>query len=141
MMHVPEIARRHTDVEEYFRTIGELPGPDRELVILATAREWGAHYAWARHEARAREVNLQPEAVEALRKNGSIETLTPRQQTLVEIVRSLLRTGQLPDDLYERALAELGKTQLIETVALIGNYCTVGLFINAFKIPEDSTTF
>ncbi|MEA2641354.1 MAG: hypothetical protein QOF51_2748, partial [Chloroflexota bacterium] len=50
-------------------------------------------------------------------------------------------TGELPDELYQRALAELGLTQLIETVALIGNYCTTSLFIKSFKIPEDSPTF
>ena len=28
-----------------------------------------------------------------------------------------------------------------ETIALIGNYCTIGLFIKGFQIPEDSPTF
>jgi alkylhydroperoxidase family enzyme len=127
--------------EDYFRTDAELPAVDRELVILATVREWGARFAWARHEARAREVNVRPEAVETLRNHGALDGLTAREHTLAELVRTLLRTQELPDELYQRALDELGPTQLVETIALIGNYCTIGLFIKSFEIPEDSPTF
>ena len=141
MMNVPELASRVMQVEDYFRTEAELPAVDRELVILATAREWGARFAWARHEARARDVNLRPEAVETLRKHGPLDGLTAREQTLAELVRAMLRTHELSDELYERALDELGPKQLVETVALIGNYCTIGMFIKGFEIPEDSPTF
>ncbi|MEA2642168.1 MAG: 4-carboxymuconolactone decarboxylase, partial [Chloroflexota bacterium] len=94
MMHVPELAARASQVEDYFRTQAELPAADRELVILATVREWGAHFAWARHEARAREVNLRSEAVEAVRTAGPLDGLTARERTLVELVRTLLTTGE-----------------------------------------------
>ena len=141
MMNVPELAGRVMHTENYFRTDAELPAVDRELVILATVREWGARFAWARHEARAREVKVRPKAVEALRKNGALDGLTARERTLAELVRTLLRTQELPDPLYQRALDELGPTQLVETIALIGNYCTIGLFIKGFEIPEDSPTF
>lgn len=141
MMHVPELAGRFMHTEEFFRDEGQLPAVDRELVILAVAREWDARFAWARHEARARAVNLRPEAVEILRKNGAFDGLSARERTLAELVRTLLRTKELPDGLYQRALDELGTTQLVETVALIGNYCTIGLFIKGFEIPEDSPTF
>jgi alkylhydroperoxidase family enzyme len=141
MMHVPQLAGRVMEVEDYFRSDAELPATDRELVILATVREWGARFAWARHEARAREVNLRSEVIEALRKQGSLDALSPRERTLAELVRSLLHTGELSDDLYQQAVDELGTRQLVETVGLVGNYCTIGLFIKAFRIPEDSPTF
>jgi 4-carboxymuconolactone decarboxylase len=141
MMNVPELASRVMEVEDYFRTDAELPPADRELVILATAREWGARFAWARHEARGREVNVRPEAIEILRKNDGLDGLTAREQTLAELARALLRTHELPESLYQRALDELGPTQLVETIGLIGNYCTIGLFIKSFEIPEDSPTF
>ena len=141
MMHAPELAARVMEVEDYFRTSAELSDVDREFVILATVREWGARFAWARHEERGRQVNLRPEAIEALRQQGPLDRLTPREQTLGEVVRTLLRTHDLPDDLYRRALEELGQTQLVEAFGLIGNYCTIALFIKAFEIPEDSPTF
>jgi 4-carboxymuconolactone decarboxylase len=82
-------------------------------------------------------------AIEAVRQNGALEQLTARERLLVEVVRALLRTRALPDDLYARALAELGRQQLIETVALAGHYSLIGITVNAFDVapPDNSSTF
>ena len=143
LMHVPALADRVAALEDYFRFNAALPAVDRELVIMATAREMGARYPWARHEARGREVGTRTEAIEAVRANGTLEQLTPRERVLVEIVRTLLRTRALPDELYTRGLAELGRQQLIETVALVGHYSLIGLTVNAFDVapPDDRPTF
>src|SRR5262245_61307094 len=70
LMHVPQLADRVRALEDYFRFDGELPAADRELVILVTAREMEAPYAWARHEHRAHEEGTSTEAVAAVRANG-----------------------------------------------------------------------
>ncbi len=143
LMHVPALADHVAALEDYFRFNAALPAADRELVIMVTAREMGARYPWARHEARGREVGTREEAIEAVRLNGTLEQLTARERLLVELVRSLLRTRALPDELYTRAVAELGRQQLIETVALAGHYSLIGLTVNAFDVapPENSPTF
>jgi 4-carboxymuconolactone decarboxylase len=143
LMHVPALAERVAALEDYFRFNAALPAADRELVIMATAREMGARYPWARHEARGREVGTRTEAIEAVRANGGLEQLTSRERLLVEIVRSLLRTRVLDDGLYTRAVAELGRQQLIETVVLVGHYSLIGLTVNAFDVapPESTKTF
>ena len=143
LMHVPALAGRVAALEDYFRFDAALPPIDRELVIMATAREMGARYPWARHEARGREVGTRTEAIEAVRADGKLEQLTAHERLLVEIVRSLLRTHTLSDALYTQALAELGRRQLIETVALIGHYSLIGLTVNAFDVapPDKSSTF
>jgi 4-carboxymuconolactone decarboxylase len=140
-MHVPGLADRVEHLESYFRAEGELSAADRELIILATVREADARFAWARHEARAKEAGTNPEAVEVLRAKASPDKLPQHERTIVELVRGLIRDRAVSDDLYARALKELGQTQLIETVALMGNYSLIGLIINAFAIPEDSKTF
>jgi 4-carboxymuconolactone decarboxylase len=143
LMHVPALADRVAALEDYFRFNAALPPVDRELVIMATAREMGARYPWARHEARGREVGTRPEAIETVRANGALEQLTARERLLVEIVRALLRARGLPEELYGRALAELGRQQLIETVGLVGHYSLIGLTVNAFDVapPDDRPTF
>ena len=143
LMHVPTLADRVAALEDYFRFNAALPERDRELVIMATAREMGARYPWARHEARGREVGTRTEAIEAVRINGALEQLTARERLLVEIVRALLRTRALPAELYERGLAELGRQQLIETVSLAGHYSLIGMVVNAFDVapPDNSPTF
>ena len=141
LMNRPELASRFVNLEDYFRTDAELPAADRELVILATTRELEARYAWARHEVRAKEVGTPGAAIEAVRAQSSVAGLSKREQILVEVVRSLLRTRSLSDELYGQAVDELGPNQLVEVVALAGTYCVVGMTINAFQIPEANPTF
>jgi 4-carboxymuconolactone decarboxylase len=143
LMHLPALADRVAALEDYFRFNAALPPEDRELVILATARETGARYPWTRHEARGREVGTRTQAIEIVRANGSLDGLTPRERLLVETVRALLRERRMSDELFARALAELGRQQLIETVALTGHYSLVGLVVNGFDVaaPQGSVTF
>lgn len=143
IMHAPVLADRIAAVEDYFRFDSSLPTLDKELVILAVARAMGAHYPWTRHERRAREANMRPELLETLRANGPTDTMTPRERLLVEIARSLLRTGTLAEELFARARSELSHEQLVETIALVGHYTTVGYMVNALdvKAPEGSRTF
>ena len=136
LMHVPKLADRVRAVEDFFRFDGELPGADRELVILVAAREMEARYAWARHEHRGHEEGTRPEAIEAVRTNGAVDGLTERERLLIEITRTLLRSRRLPDDLYTRAVRELGERQLIELVALAGHYSLIGLTLGAFEVPQ-----
>jgi 4-carboxymuconolactone decarboxylase len=142
LMHVPTLADRVFTLEDYFRGPEvELPPADRELVILAVAREAGAKFAWARHEARANEAGVNQQAIEALRTQGSTSGLAPREQLLIEVTQTLLRTWDVPQALYERALKELGQRQLIETIVLIGNYVLIGSVIKTFDIQESAPTF
>lgn len=143
LIHVPALADRVAALEDYFRFDAALPAADRELVILATAREMGARYPWIRHEARGREVGTRTEAIEAVRANGTLEGLRPRERLLVEIVRGLLRSRVLSDELFASGLAELGRQQLVEAVALAGHYSLIGLVVNGFDVapPDDSSTF
>lgn len=136
LIHVPQLADRVRALEDYFRFDGELPAADRELVILVTAREMEARYAWARHEHRANEEGTPQEAVAAVRSNGPVDKLTKRDRLLVETTRTLLRARRLTEEQYAAAEAELGTRQLIELVALAGHYSLIGLTLAAFDVPH-----
>jgi len=143
VIHVPELARRVVSNEDYFRFEGTLNDADRELVTLATAREAGARFAWAVHEGAARRNGVSPEAVEAVRTLAVLDGLSERDQVLIAVTRSLCRTHTLDQELYGRAFAELGERTLIETVALVGHYSTIGLLLNTFDVapPEGVPSF
>jgi hypothetical protein len=54
-----------------------------------------------------------------------------------------MRHHGLSDDLFARAQQELNRRQLIEVIALVGHYSTIGFVANTFDIeaPEGSRTF
>jgi 4-carboxymuconolactone decarboxylase len=136
LMHVPQLADGVRALEDYCRFDGDLPAADRELVILVTAREMEARYAWARHEHRAHAEGTPREAVDAVRANGPLDGLTKRDRLLIEITRSLLRTRRLTDAQYAEMVAEVSERQLIELVALAGHYSLIGLTLGAFEVPQ-----
>jgi 4-carboxymuconolactone decarboxylase len=116
---------------------------DKELVILASARELGARFPWSRHEIRARQAGVRPAAVEALRVDGSLDALTERERLMVDIALSLLRERRLSDDLFSRALAQLDPERLVETVGLVSHYNMISCVANVFDLaaPEGAKTF
>jgi len=137
LIHVPALADRIRALEDYFRFDSTLSAADRELITLAVAREAGARFAWAVHEVRAREAGIPAETIELLRANGELAGLAPREQLFVEVARALLRTRALPDDLYARALDQLGQRTLVEVVTLAGHYTMIGYIINGFDVTPD----
>ena len=140
LIYVPPLSERIAELGDHLRNHGALPGAERELAIIATAREGEARFAFQAHERAGRAAGTRPEAIEIVRRRGPVEGLTPREQIIVEVVRSLNREHKIPDALFERALAELGKDLLVELVALSGYYGLVGFVLNAFEVdlPADA---
>jgi 4-carboxymuconolactone decarboxylase len=143
LMHVPEMAEAFSRVEAYFRERGTLPRADKEMIILAVARELGARFPWSRHEIRARQVGVRPEALEILRAKGSVADLTDHERTVIELARTLVHQRRLPDELFARAQAELGTGPLVEAVGLVGHYNFISMVAGTFEldVPPGTTTF
>lgn len=143
LIYAPAMAEHFSAVENYFRHHGMLDTKDKELIILAVARELGARFPWSRHEVRGRQASVRPEAIEALRANQSLDALTEHERLMVEFTRSLLRERRLSDELFSRALAALGPERLVETVGLISHYNMISSVANVFElgVPETTKTF
>ena len=143
LMHVPEMAGCFSALEGYFRDRGTLAKPDKEMIILAVARELGARFPWSRHEIRARQVGVRSEALETLRAKGSLDALTSHEKIVIETARSLVRERTLSDELFARAQAELGVGALVEAVGLVGHYNLISMVARTFDldVPPDTVTF
>jgi alkylhydroperoxidase family enzyme len=134
LMHSPEMAQHFAATEDYFRTNSLLPDADREIIILTAAREVDAHYAWSRHEVRARNVGIRPEVIEALRAKAPIDRFAGKERLLVEFTRTLMHDHTLPDEVFGRMEKEFGRAKFIEAVGLLGHYITIGTVIRLFDV-------
>ena len=143
LLHSPAMAQRLAATEDYFRTESLLPDADREVIILAAAREVEARYAWSRHEVRAHKIGIQPEVIEALRVKAPVEKFDGKQRLLVEFTRTLMHDHTLPDELFARMEGEFGREKFVEAVGLLGHYITIGTVIRLFDVhpPEGTKTF
>jgi 4-carboxymuconolactone decarboxylase len=134
LMHAPALAEKVADLGELLRFTSTLPGKERELAILATARALGAAFEWVMHEPFARREGVPPQTIEVIRSVGSLDALEPRERIIVELVRTLVDSRVIPDDVYARALAELGTTLLVELVTLVGFYMMIALLLSGFEV-------
>jgi 4-carboxymuconolactone decarboxylase len=140
LMHVPQLGSKVAELGDYLRFGGMLAAPDRELAILASGREVEARYEWQAHEPLALKAGVRPEAIEVVRSRGPVSSLAAREQVIVDVVRALYREHRLSDSLYQRALAEFGREQLVELVTLAGQYGLLGYVLNGFEVdlPADA---
>src|SRR5712692_11658144 len=144
LMHIPALGSRVAESGDYLRFHGQLAPADRELAMLTTGREVEARYEWQAHEPIALKEGVRPEAIEVVRSKGPVDSLSPRERIVVEVVRSLYREHRLSDELYKRALTELGPERLEELVALAGHYGLLGFILNGFEVylpPNTAPTF
>jgi 4-carboxymuconolactone decarboxylase len=143
LMHRPEMAECFSAMEGYFRDRGTLAKADKEMIILAVARELGARFPWSRHEIRARQVGVRSEALETLRANRPVDTLTPHEKIVIDMARNLVRERKLSDELFAGAQAELGVGPFVEAVGLVGHYNFISMVARTFDldVPSGTVTF
>ncbi len=141
LMHHPALAGHVAELGSQVRFRGVLSGADRELAILAAGREVEAPYEWVAHEPLGLVEGTRPEAIAVVRDRRPTTDLTPREAILVDVVRALFREHRIPDELYARAEAELGRQALVELVVLAGYYGLIGFVLNAFEadLPAGAT--
>lgn len=141
LMHTPDLAEKVSDLGARLRFRGHLPGKDRELAILATARSLSAPFEWVMHRSFAEREGVSAETIELVRTHGSLDRLTPRERLIVEIARSLCDSHSIPDELFHQAKGELEIEHLVELVTLVGFYVMIATVLLGFEVslPEGAS--
>lgn len=104
-----------------------------ELTVLTTAREYDQPYEWALHELEALAVGLDDGVIDAVRHRRPLTGLSDREAVVIEVGRELFGTRRLGADTYARALARLGKTNLVDVIDVMGRYASTAATLTAFN--------
>ena len=104
-----------------------------ELTILTTAREYDQPYEWALHELEAIAVQLDDGIIDVVRHRRPLTGLSDREAIIIEVGRELFGTGRLGADTYARALALLGKTNLVDVIDVMGRYASTAATLTGFN--------
>ena len=134
LLNSPEVAGRAGHLGAYIRYESELPGPERELTIITTAREFDCAYEWAAHEPIARAEGVREEAIEVVATRASADELADAEQTVVRYARELLRDHEVSDATYEAARDRFGDRGVTELTATVGYYSMLACVLNAFEV-------
>src|SRR5215510_10096260 len=101
---------------------GHLTLRQRELVILRTTALCGSEYEWGVHVAFfARAAGLTADEIAAT-VTGELAALPAADRPLLELCDALHRTSTIDDEAWARLAAARRPDQLVELVALAGQY-------------------
>jgi len=102
-----------------------------ELAILTVARELDQPYEWSLHEMEALAVSLDPRIIDVVRNRQPLAGLGEKESIIIQFGRELFRQRDVTDETYARALEVLGSANLVDIVALMGNYVATAIRLTA----------
>jgi putative methionine-R-sulfoxide reductase with GAF domain/alkylhydroperoxidase family enzyme len=136
-LHSPVLSRHSRPLNHYLRHQAGLGGRVRELAILATAREHDNEFEWAAHEPAARAEGISPEIVDLIRWRSPTAGLAGPDAIVIDLAREIFAARHVSGQTYARALQQFGKRQLVDLVALMGNYGATAALLTAFDMQLD----
>ncbi len=136
-LHSEELARRTRPLNRYLRNEAGLGGRLRELAILATARELDSQFEWAAHEAEALREGLTAAVIDTIKQRRDLDTLDPADAVVIALAREIFTARKVASATFALALALFGRKQLVELVALMGNYAATAALLTAFDMQLD----
>lgn len=126
----------------YLLNFGTLDPADRELVIQRTCARCGCEYEWGVHAAVfGAQVGLIGDKLAATVTASTDDdaTWTEREALLVALVDELHDTGNVSDATWQQLAAHYDEAQLVELVALAGQYHAVSFMANALGVAREET--
>ncbi len=138
-LYSPKAGQHLSQANTYLRFESGLHPQVRELAILVIAREMQSQFEWTMHEPVAREVGLEPAAIEVVKYNKSPQDLKERDALIIRFGRELLREDRLSSETFSQVAQEFGEEGLVTLTFLIGNYVRSALMLRAadMQIPLD----
>ncbi|MGZ4222245.1 MAG: carboxymuconolactone decarboxylase family protein [Solirubrobacteraceae bacterium] len=124
----------------YLLNFGTLDPADRELVIQRTCARCGCEYEWGVHAAVfGPQVSLTGDKLAATVTAAPDDdaTWTERESLLVTLVDELHDTGNLGDATWQALTRHFDEAQLVELVALAGQYHAVSFMANALGVERE----
>jgi 4-carboxymuconolactone decarboxylase len=134
LMQSPGLAQKVMEAGAHVRLKSTLKPIERELAIIAVAREKDAAYEWAAHVNTGRNAGLREEAIEAVRHRGDVSGLEPDELDIITFVRQLLRTNRVEQPVFDALLNRHGERWLVELAATVGQYQYISAINNTFDL-------
>ncbi|MGZ4185072.1 MAG: carboxymuconolactone decarboxylase family protein, partial [Solirubrobacteraceae bacterium] len=121
----------------YLLNFGTLDPADRELVIQRTCARCRCEYEWGVHAAVfGPQVGLTGDKLAATVTAAADDDAawTDREALLIALVDELHDTGNIADATWEALAAHYDEAQLVELIALAGQYHAVSYMANALGV-------
>jgi alkylhydroperoxidase family enzyme len=135
MAHNPDLLRAWADLREHVVNRTVLGTQYSEVVILRTGHNLGSSYEWQQHIVRARKAGMDDARIESLR--GPVDEMADDDAVLAQAVDELFSKKRLSPQTTEQLAALVDKQGVIDLMATVGFYSTLGFILNTFETRLD----
>ncbi len=135
MAHHPSLVMAWANLREHVVNQSVLGPEFSEVVILRTGVNLGSDYEWAHHVSRGRALGMSDARIHSLR--GSADQMEANDAIFATAVDMLLADKKLASDAIPQLAALVGKKGVLDVIATVGFYSTLGYMLNSFNTPID----
>ena len=119
----------------FLNKAGSLSEREVELGIVLIAHHWKGEYVYAAHVKRCLELGVPQAVIDAIRADKEPDFATPRERSIYDLAKMGERAGAGPDEAFDRAVKNLGRTGVAEVLALLGYYSAVAMAMKLHRVP------
>jgi alkylhydroperoxidase family enzyme len=137
--HNPHMLDKLRSTGAYLLNFGTLDPADRELVIQRTCARCGCEYEWGVHAAVfGPQVQLTGHKLEATVSAAADDPVwSEHDKLLITLADELHDTATMSDETYAALADSYDEAQLVELVALAGQYHVVSFMANALGVDRE----
>lgn len=135
LLHHSELLRRYFPFMTYFLAHGTLDPRDRELAVMRMAWLNQVPFIWGEHVRYARDVGMTDEEIESVTQGSEASIWGRHDRAVLSAAEELVEDSMISDETWEILAETLSEKQLIELIACVGQYQTLGNLQNSLRIP------
>ena len=139
LLESPELASLTQALGAFCRYRTQLGPRLSELLVLITAAHWGAEYEFAVHAPEARKAGVAETVIAALQAGEPPRFDDAESQLLYEFATSFFETRDVPDALFEKAVAQFGRRRVVELAGVLGYYSGLAMLLRIFRVPAEKS--
>lgn len=114
----------------------DLPGREREIVVLRTGYNCRSGYEWVQHVAIGKRAGLTDTEIAAL-KNGAEANWSPADAALIRACDDLHARQFVSNETWTQLKAHFSEKQCMDVVFTCGQYTQVSMMLNSFGVQLD----
>ena len=135
LLESPELCQLTQSLGAFCRYRTGLGPKFSELLVLVTAAYWDAEFEFAVHAREAAKAGIAQEIIEALRQKRTPDFADADSKLIYDFASAFFVTSEVPDDLFERAIARFGRRGVVELTGVMGYYSSLAILLRVFRVP------
>jgi 4-carboxymuconolactone decarboxylase len=111
------------------------------MAVLIAARVSGSQLEWYAHRRAAGEAGLSDAVCDALQAGRRPQAMSEDEAALFDLCTELLRSPEVSDSTFGRAVRSFGERGVVELCYLVGFYGMISLVLKVAEVhaPDGST--